>query len=263
VPVPGAANPLIEKLRDGRRALGTFIFSTDPSNTEIAGLAGLDFAIIDTEHAPLDIAAVTAHVRAAAATGISALVRVGSDDPAVVARFLDAGAQGIVLPHIGLNERATATALDALRYAPDGARPTCTGVKSATYGLGSFADHAARSNREVLSIGLVEDIPVVDRIEELLASHRVDAVMPGPADLATSMGLHGQQAHPDVQAAVRRVIEAGNAADRVKVGVYVSEPTAAAAWAGVDIDFLVLSIDHRVLAQAYASGVEQLRAPAR
>lgn len=253
-------NPLATKLRSGERAFGSFVFSTDPANTEIVGSVGYDFVLIDTEHAPLGIGDVLAHVRAAHGVGTSAVVRVGTLEPAAIARLLDAGAQGIVLPHFGLDLEASEAALAAMRYAPDGTRPTCTGVRSASYGRALFAEYASRANEDTLAIGLVEDAAAVDQIEAVLAgAARLDAVMPGPADLATSLGVPGQQTHPAVVAAVQRVIEAAKALGRLKVGVYVADAALAAAWSQADVDFFVYSIDHRVLVRAYAESLTTLQ----
>jgi 4-hydroxy-2-oxoheptanedioate aldolase len=253
------ANPFGEKLRRRERSYGTHVFSPDPAHTEILGLAGYDFALIDTEHAALTIPDVVAHVRAAAAVGLSTVVRVRTDEPANVARFLDTGTNGIVFPHVGLDLERTRAALDALRYAPVGARPTCTAVPAAQYGLGTFSEYANRSNDEVLAIGLIEDADVIERIDEVLDTCRLDAVFAGPGDLATSYGVHGQHSHPIVVSAVRRVIEAAKRRPDLRVGVYVVDAAAAEAWSSAEVDFFLHSIDYRVLARAYEQQLAMLQ----
>jgi 2-keto-3-deoxy-L-rhamnonate aldolase RhmA len=258
-------NRFLERVARGERATGTFVFSPDPAHTEIAGAAGLDLVVVDLEHAALDIGDVLAHVRAADSAGISCWARLGHPDPRWVGRLLDAGAQGVVLPHFGLHPEATRDALAAFRYAPHGSRGTCTGVRAVRYGVDGFADYAARSDRDSLAVGLVEDATVIDDIERVLAELPVDAVMPGgPGDLATSLGLHGQGTHPKVIEYSRRVIDAARAIPGMKVGVYVTDAASAAAWSDVPLDFVVCSIDYRVLARAFQDIDRGLRgAPAR
>lgn len=257
------ASPLVQKLRAGEECIGSFVFSPDPAHTEIIGTAGFDYVMVDLEHAYLTIADVVAHVRAANAVGISPLARVRHNEPADVGRLLDAGVQGIMFPHLGLHGEATTAALDALRYAPAGARPTCSGVKAVSYGLDSFASYAAASDRDVISIGLIEDQEVVERVDEVLDEYPVDIVIPGSGDLATSLGVHGQHEHPEVLSSLERVIEAAKAKPSVKVGMYIVEPRAAERWRDLGVDFFLMSIDYRVLARAYAAAVEELRgAPA-
>ena len=251
---PGASrrHRFWQKLQGGQRGLGSFVFSPDPSHTEILAASGFDLAVVDLEHAPLTIGDVVNHVRAADAAGISCWVRVGHPQPNEIGRLLDCGVQGVILPHFGLDREATRAALRAFRYAPQGSRGTCTGTRSVAHGLGDFPRYAQDSNREAMAIGLVEDIAVVENIESVLADSGVDAVLPGgPGDLATSMGLHGQGNHPKVVAAARRVVEAAKAVPGLKVGVYVVDADAAAMWAGMGVDFLLCSIDNRILARAY------------
>ncbi|MDP3137432.1 MAG: aldolase/citrate lyase family protein [Burkholderiaceae bacterium] len=241
-----------EKLQAGQRGLGSFVFSPDPSHTEILAASGFDLTVVDLEHAPLTISDVVNHVRAADAAGISCWVRVGDPQPNEISRLLDCGVQGVILPHFGLDPEATRAALRAFRYAPQGNRGTCTGVRSVSHGLSHFPDYVQDSNRKTMAIGLIEDADVVDNIEAVLTDSGVDAVVPGgPGDLATSMGLHGQGSHPRVVAAARRVVEAAKAVPGLKVGMYVVDADAAAMWADLGVDFLLCSIDNRILARAY------------
>ncbi len=180
-------------------------------------------------------------------------------DPADIGRMLDAGVRGIVLPHVGLDIEATKKAIAALRYAPAGARPTCSGVRAANYGLSNFGSYAERNNAEVLSIGLIEDLDVVENIDQVLEECRLDAVIPGPGDLATSMNVPGQLEHPDVVAAVTRVVTAAKAKE-IKVGVYVVSDANLEMWTALGVDFFLVSIDYRILANAYSSKLQELTA---
>ena len=257
--MPRHESRAIERLRRGEECTGSFTFSPDPAHTEIMGRSGLDFVMIDLEHAPLSGADVVAHVRAAVTVGLSPFVRVRHNDPADVGRLLDMGAQGIMFPHLGLDPDATKRALEALRYNPHGSRPTCSGVRAADYGLASFAEYAERSDDEVVAIGLIEDQEIVERIDEVLEEYDVDVVIPGSGDLATSLGVHGQHTHPSVVEALERVIEATKASGRARPGMYLTDPAAAPRWRALGVEFFLVSIDYRILANAYAAAVAALR----
>ena len=245
-------NPFLERMRANETACGTFVFSSDPSVTEIIGAAGFDLVVVDTEHATLGVGDLVAHGRAAAAAGISWWVRVGRFEPSEIGRILDAGAQGVVFPHFGLSPELLSQFTESVRYPPMGSRPTCTGTRSASFGIADFPAYVERANSEVLSIGLIEDASVVDRVEDILASSNLDIVMPGGVgDLASSMGLHGQARHPRVVDAIRRVVKAAKDTGRIKVGVYLSDLTAAADFADLSPDFLIYSIDYKVISSAY------------
>lgn len=175
-----------ERMRSGEKLLGGFVFSTDPNITQIYAAAGFDFVIVDLERTMNDTQIVAAHLRAAKAAGIEAFVRIGRSQIHDVPRILDAGCTGLMLPHLGLPDYGANEALRAMRYAPEGDRPTCTGVPAAGFGLSPFADYARRSNAEAIAIGLVEDKACVDQIDTVLAGGAIDCVMPGPADLSVS-----------------------------------------------------------------------------
>jgi 2-keto-3-deoxy-L-rhamnonate aldolase RhmA len=249
---------LKEKLRVKRPLLGGFVFSGDPNVPEIYAECGFDFVIIDTEHALNDLRSVHAHLRACAAAGIHAVVRLGAANFPDAPRLLDAGAEGIMIPHFG-HGAGTTELLQSMKYWPDGSRPTCTGVQMAGYGLRNFAECAVRSNRDVVSIGLVEDRECVDSIGRVLDETRVDWIMPGPADLASSLGLHGSLTHPAVRAATETVIAEAQRKN-IAVGIYVNDPAEVAGWLDKGIGFFVYSIDYKVFANALRNVASACRA---
>lgn len=239
---------LKDKLRINQPLLGSFVFSGDPNISEIYAECGYDFVIIDTEHALNDLRTVQTHLRACSAAGIHAVVRIGAANYADAPRLLDAGAEGIMIPHLGFGAAASEV-IASFKYWPQGTRPTCTGVQIAGYGLRNFAQAAERANQSVLSIGLVEDRECLDKLSEVYEQTKVDWVMPGPADLASSLGLHGQLTHPDVRAAVDKIITEAQR-NNIAVGVYINEAQEISAWQGRGVGFFVYSIDYKVLGKA-------------
>ena len=248
---------LKNKLRTKRPLLGGFVFSSDPNISEVYGESGFDFVILDAEHALNDLRVIQTHLRACATAGIHAVVRVGVAHYADVPRLLDAGAEGIMIPHIG-HGAGTRELLESMKYAPEGSRPTCTGVHIAGYGLRDFAECAARANKDVLSIGLIEDREAVDSIDRVLAESPVDWMMPGPADLASSLGLHGKLTHPSVREAVEIAIAEAHRRN-IAVGVYINEPAEIDSWAGKGIGFFVYSIDYKVLGKSLRAAASSCR----
>ena len=242
----------------GQPALGTFIFSTDPATTEIAGLAGLDFAVIDTEHAPLGMAEAADHIRAASGARLATLIRIPELDHGLIGKLLDAGADGIMLAHFGKDPDAARAFGSVLRYAPAGDRPSCTGVRAARYALTSYADYVQHANRDLLAIGLVEDADVVPHLDALLKDVHIDALMPGPGDLSTSLGLYGQPTHPEVRKVIGEVIAAARRAG-VRVGMYLNTPAEIADWLPLKMDFYIYLFDTKILALAYAGAVREMR----
>ena len=162
-----------------------------------------------------------------------------------------------MIPHLGHDARAD-DVLQSMKYWPEGVRATCTGVQIAGYGQRNFSEAAALSNKNVLSVGLVEDQACVERIEQVLQDSQVDWIMPGPADLASSYGLHGQLTHPTIQEAVSRIIVAAQAR-LIKVGVYVNELSEIEVWKNRQIDFFVHAIDYKILGKALRAAALDFR----
>jgi 4-hydroxy-2-oxoheptanedioate aldolase len=252
------SRPFRDRLRDGETLLGSFVFSTDPNVTEIYAAAGFDFVILDLEHTMGDMQTVARHLTAARAAGIVPIVRVGRTQLADVPRLLDGGSQGLMLPHFGLPQYGAGGALRSMRYAPEGERPTCTGVPAVRYGLAPFADYVRRANAEVTAIGLVEDKACVERIDDALAEGLVDCVMPGPGDLSVSYGVHGQFQHPLVRDAIAAVLAAAKRRN-MPAGLYISDPSEMAAGLAQGISVFVLSIDYKLLGNALKAAAGRMR----
>ncbi len=250
------ANRIRQAWRDSAKPLGTFVFSRASSNVEIIGRSGFDFVILDMEHAPLGLGEIENHIQAANVVGITPLVRVTGTDHALTSRLLDLGAEGILFPHFGRDRDASRAFAATLRYAPDGNRPSCTGVRAAGYTIGSYADYVRAANAEILGIGLVEDIEVLPYLDDLFVEAPVDAVMPGPGDLSTSLGLPGQPTHPRVREAIAAIHRSARRAG-LRIGMYLNSAEEAKEWPGVD--FYVYMMDVKVLAGAYMSAARCIR----
>lgn len=254
-----STRPFRERLRAGETLLGGFVFSTDPNVTEIYAAAGFDFVVLDLEHTMGDMQTIARHLTAARASGITPIVRVGRTQLADVPRLLDGGSQGLMLPHLGLPQYGANEALRTMRYAPDGERPTCTGVPAVRYGLASFPEYVRRANAEVTAIGLVEDRACVERIDDVLGDGLIDCVMPGPGDLSVSYGVHGQFQHQLVREAIDTVLAAAKRRD-IPAGLYISDPSEMAAGRARGISVFVLSIDYKLLGNALKAAAGQMRA---
>src|SRR5689334_17812743 len=93
-------NVLRRKLAEGRTAVGSFLYVPSAKLTEIVGLAGFDFVVIDMEHGPIDTGVAEDMVRAAEVAGVTPLIRVTHNSPHLILRALDIGAQGVHVPEV-------------------------------------------------------------------------------------------------------------------------------------------------------------------
>lgn len=199
-----------DRMRRGDRLLGFFIGTPSPATVEMAGLCGYDFVIIDTEHGPADIETIENMLRAAAMHGMAGLVRVPDGSVASIQRVLDAGADGILVPHVSSAAIAREVVERAL-YAAEGKRGVALS-RSSSYGVGDSKAYYATRNRHTCVIVMVEDAEALPVVEEIVAVPGLDAVFIGPGDLAASLGHAGDIRHPAVQEAVGTIAAAAQRA---------------------------------------------------
>ena len=168
----------------GPAALGAWITSREPILAEIAGRAGFDYVCIDMQHGLADFDCAVGILQALASTPAIPVVRVPSNDAAIIGRVLDAGAMGIIIPMVNSAEEAKRAA-DACRYAPAGSRSIGPFAVAARHG----AEYVARANDLVACIPMIETRQAIEAIDDIVAVPGVDAVYVGPADLSLSLGL--------------------------------------------------------------------------
>jgi 4-hydroxy-2-oxoheptanedioate aldolase len=228
-----------------RPQVGMWVCSGSPLVAEICAGSGLDWLLIDMEHAPNGLESVLSQLQAVAAYPAVPLVRVPVNDPVVIKQVLDLGAQNVLVPMVSSAAEAVA-AVRAVRYPPEGVR-----------GVGSALGRAARWNRvegylgdAAQTIGLFVQIETREAVEavESIAASGVDGIFVGPSDLAASMGLLGQQEHPDVMAAVEHCIAVGRRLG-VPVGVNAFVPATAERYIAAGVSFILVGADVAGLAR--------------
>jgi 4-hydroxy-2-oxoheptanedioate aldolase len=249
MPIPVTPGPtLADRLREADRPLyGIWCCAGSPLVAEICAGAGLDIVLIDGEHSPVTLEAILAQLQAIAPYPAVPLVRAPIGDVVILKQLLDLGAQNVLVPMIDSVAQAEAM-VRAVRYPPHGVR----GVGSALARSSRWSripDYLARANDLVSLTVQIETVPALSAAADIAAVEGVDALLVGPADLAASMGLLGQQNHPDVIAAVDSVIAAGRAAG-TPVGVNAFDPLTAEHYAAAGAAYVLVGADVTLLARA-------------
>ena len=170
---------------------------------EILAGAGFDWLLFDTEHSPADPITALAQLQAAAPYDVASVVRAAWNDPVLIKRFLDIGAQSLLIPYVQSAEEARA-AVAAIRYPPRGMRGV-SGTSRATR-FGRIAGYPARAEAELCLLVQVETVAALDEIEAIAAVDGIDGIFVGPGDLAASLDHAGDLGHPEVVAAVESAI---------------------------------------------------------
>ena len=202
------SNRLACLLRERKPALGFWINLSDPAIAEIAALAGYDWVLIDTEHNPLTEAHVQGLLYAVNGSDVTGMVRVRANREEHVKWVLDAGAGGVIIPSV--EDAADARhAVEICKYHPLGRRGY--GPNHASGFWSRTTEYLANANRDILLICQIELASAVAEVEEICQIEGIDGIWIGPTDLAQSLGHLGDPAHPDVRAAVDKVIETANA----------------------------------------------------
>jgi 4-hydroxy-2-oxoheptanedioate aldolase len=206
-------NKMKETLAGGGWSAGTIVPVADAALVEVCGLAGWDHVLIDAEHGHITVKDCEDLVRAAHMVGITPIVRVPTNAPHEILRYLDTGAQGVVVPQV--TTRADAErAVSAAKYAPKGSRGLA-GVRAAEYGLrGPLGPYSREANEQVLVAALIEDVRAIDNLAGILAVEGLDFISVGPSDLSQTLGHPGERDHPAVQEAIAEIIRQGVAAGK-------------------------------------------------
>jgi 4-hydroxy-2-oxoheptanedioate aldolase len=246
--MPLRLNPTFrEALAAASRPLaGIWVCSGSPLVAEICAGSGLDWVLIDMEHSPNGLESVLAQLQAVSAYPVTPVVRVPIGDVVTIKQVLDLGAQNLLVPMVSSGAEAAA-AVAAVRYPPRGTRGVGSALaRSARWNR--VDDYLPRAHEHVSLFVQIETVAGVDAAADIAAVDGVDGVFVGPSDLAASMGVLGQQTHPDVIAAVTRAFQAAKAAGK-PVGVNAFDPAAAQAYIDAGADFVLVGADVALLAR--------------
>lgn len=240
-----------------RPLTGMWVCSGSALVAEICAGSGVDWLLVDVEHGPNTLTSTLAQLQAVAAYDVVPVVRVPWNDPVQIKQYLDAGVQNLLVPMVDTAE-AAAAAVAAIHYpgtAGTGTAGTSTaGIRGVGAALGRSSrwgripDYLARASETVSLTVQIETGTAVENVEEILAVDGVDAIFLGPSDLAASLGLLGQQEHPDVLAAVTTCVRAGAEAGK-PVGINAFNPERARAYAEGGAAFVSVGSDVTLLAR--------------
>lgn len=209
-------NKLREKLARGEKALGTHIQLNDSFTTEIVASLGFDYLWIDTEHTTLSLEQVDAHLIAARAAGVSAIVRVPWNDAVRLKPILEMGPDGVVIPMVNSYEEAL-YAVKSCMYPPKGTRGY--GPKhAALYGMMPLNEYLAHVDENLMKMIQIEHINAVHDLDRIVTIEDIDAYIIGPMDLSGSIGKMGQLDDPEVCGLLDEIITKVHAAGK-PVGV--------------------------------------------
>jgi 2-keto-3-deoxy-L-rhamnonate aldolase RhmA len=198
--------------------LGTWLSLGSPVIAELAALCGFDWVLLDLEHGSASEAVLPEQLRALRGSGTKGIVRVGGPHPDLIARVLDWGACGIMVPHINSSAEAEAV-VQAAHYAPRGQRGFSRTVRAHDYGLRLPENTAAP-----VLIAQIETVEAVNDARGIARVDGIDVLFVGPSDLQHSLKHCDPSSAMDYELSLTRVVAAARASGKA-AGILVRDPS--------------------------------------
>ncbi len=201
-------NRMKDKMQSGGLAVGMIVRLM--RNVEVAAIAqscGFDCVYIDLEHNSFSLETVSQISITATALGITPIVRVPGMDPAMIARTLESGAQGVIIPHLETPAQAKLVVQSA-KFPPLGNRSLLGPNPHTLFRVGPAAETMQRMNDAVLVVTMIESVDGVENAAEIASVAGLDMLLIGTNDLCNSLGVPGEYDHPSVLEAYKAVAAA-------------------------------------------------------
>ena len=192
-----ARSKTLDKLRAGEPVCCTKLNLSDHRAAQIAAMCGIDCIWLDMEHVANSISQIEAQILAAKAYGADSLVRVGRGSYSDHVRALEAGASGIMVPHVMGLEDAKAVVRMA-RFHPIGRRPVDSGNTDGAFCMVDFQDYIKQANERCFLCIQIEDPEPMAELDAICSLDGIDIVFFGPSDFSQGIGKPGDFANPEL-----------------------------------------------------------------
>jgi 2-dehydro-3-deoxyglucarate aldolase/4-hydroxy-2-oxoheptanedioate aldolase len=201
-------NSVKQNLAAGKPALGSMVFEFfTPGIARICANAGAEFVMYCMEHTGAGFETLKPQFALCRAIGVTPLVRVPATEYHFVARALDVGALGVMVPLVDTAEQA-ARIVSFTRYPPQGRRGAAFGFAHDDYQGGDVVEKMQAIHQRTLVICMIETRAGLDNVEAIAAVDGVDVIWLGHFDLTNFLGIPGQFSHPQYRDAVKRIAAA-------------------------------------------------------
>ena len=257
------AHDALKRIRSGGLSLGFGVHHLRGAAAPLlAKAAGYDWLFIDSEHGALSTEDISQLCLASLTAGIAPIVRVCRDALDEGTRALDAGALGIVVPHIDTADDAREL-VAAFRFPPVGRRST--GGPSAQFGYRPppAGEMQRILNAELMLIPMIETARAVENADAIAAVAGIDALLIGANDLTLDMGIPGQYGHDRTQDAFRRVTDACRKHNKIPAMGGIYDAQWAPHYIGMGARMVLAGSDHGILFDAAAQRATMLRTAAK
>ena len=251
-------NPVKTALAAGKRCCGAMIFEFfSPGIPQICKNAGADFVLYDMEHTGLGFETLKTQFALCRGLGIVPMVRVPRGEYHFIARALDVGAMGVMIPMVGSADEARRI-VACTRYPPAGRRGAAFGFAHDDYRGGDVREKIAALHARTMVIPQIETVEGLADVEAIAAVDGVDALWLGHFDLTNFLGIPGAFDDPRFEAAVTRIIAACDAT-RKAAAFIATDDAWAHRYANRGFRLFAYGLDQLMLQNALAQGLAVLR----
>lgn len=239
-------NSFRQRLRAGETLIGCWCSLASPITTEVLGVAGFDWLLLDGEHSPNDVTTFIPQLMALKDSASAPVVRPSWNNAVEMKRLLDAGFYNFLIPFVESADDAR-RAVAATRYPPAGIRGVSVAQRSNRYG--SVANYFRDINDQICVLVQIESGKGVAAAAEIAAVDGVDGIFVGPADLSAGLGHLGDANHPEAQTAMAQIFAAARAAGKPS-GILATAEADARRYLGLGVSFVAVGSDLSVFRNA-------------
>ena len=251
-------NRLKQVMAEGRTAVGQMLMEFGTRGiARILDAADLDFVVLDMEHSPFGVTEISDLIAWFKGTTITPIVRVPQIEYHFIAKTLDLGALGIMVPNVKTADEARAI-VDAAKYAPMGNRGVALGNTTSDFKKVDPKDFLSFANENTTVICQIESQKGVDNVEAIARTPGVDALWIGHFDLTQDLGIPGQFTHDRFFEAVRKVVDTGREYG-LGVGILPTNLQIAEEWLNLGFNIISYGGDITVFCDTMTHAVKEVR----
>jgi len=251
-------NPIKQALAAGGCARGAMVFEFfSPGLPQIVRNAGAEFVLYDMEHTGLGYETLKTQLALCRGLDLVPMVRVPRGDYHFIARALDVGALGVMVPMVATRAEAEFH-VSCTRYPPQGRRGAAFGFAHDDYQGGDIGGKMTASHARTLVIAQIETDEGLRNVDAIAAAPGIDALWIGQFDLTNFMGIPGEFGHPDYLAAVDRIV-AACAAHGKTAAILATDDAWARDYAAKGFRLMAYGIDQLLLQDALRRGLDVVR----
>jgi 2-dehydro-3-deoxyglucarate aldolase/4-hydroxy-2-oxoheptanedioate aldolase len=237
---------LRQRAMSGEMVLGAMVFEFyAPGIAKVLEHAGAEFVIFDMEHTGVSLETIRSQVAHCRGLSVAPMVRVPRSEYHFLARALDIGCHGIMIPMVESEAQARAI-VEATHYPPRGRRGAAFAFAHDDYAPGEPIAKMRAADARTLIIAQIETERGLENVEAIAAVDGIDVLWVGHFDLTNFLGIPGQFDNPLYTSAIKRIVAAGRK-HKKGLGFMSADPGWAKQYKRLGFNMQAAGTDHGLL----------------